>query len=191
MRHLLFWGDANHELGIPCGPLVRTFMDQRSQGIRLYDPDICTSPASKRPQAPTIPTPKARRKIRVPLGALAIVLSIILVSTLLLAGGNFLADSLITRLQAAEQRRIDQGWKEELAIQARYAPWIDAYPGQWYTIKWGQGEMRIRSKGTLRKLSELPKEGNQIGDFYNVEGQAHIFVWTTSGGASAPAWVDP
>ena len=76
-------------------------------------------------------------------------------------------------------------------MRALYAPWIDAHPGQWYTIKWGQHEMRIRSKGTLRNLSELPNEGNQIGDFYNVEGQAHIFVWTTPAGASTPAWVDP
>jgi hypothetical protein len=122
---------------------------------------------------------------------LAIIALIVLGTVVLLASGNFLADNLIKGLRDAEQQRIDEGWKKEFAMRALYAPWIDAHPGQWYTIKWDQREMRIHSKGTLRKLSELPKEGNQIGDFYNIECQAHFFVWMIPDGGSTPSWIDP
>jgi hypothetical protein len=130
-------------------------------------------------------------KLSEPLGALAIIALIVLGAVVLVASGNLLADHLFKRLQKAVQHRIDQRWKEELAIRALYAPWIDAHPGQWYTIKWGDREMRIRSKGTSRKLSELPKQGNQIGDFYNIEGQTHFFVWMVLDRASTLSWVDP
>jgi hypothetical protein len=37
---------------------------------------------------------------------------------------------------------------------------------------------------------DLPKVGNQIGDFWGIAGDPHFWVWTSAGGAIA-TWIDP
>ena len=178
----------------PSGSTELDLLGQRLAGARVY-----RSAGSRYPKAiyyPLLPTAQSSGEPIAPRSGgewwrTLTIIALIVFVVVLLAGGNFLADHLIKGLRDAEQQRIEQMWNKELALRALYAPWVDAHPGQWYTIKWGQREMRIHSKGTLRKLSELPKEGNRAGDFYNIEGQTHFFVWMIPDDASVPTWIDP
>jgi hypothetical protein len=43
--------------------------------------------------------------------------------------------------------------------------------------------MRMQFKGTVPAKESLPKGDNQIGDFWAIAGDPHLWVWTSAGGA--------
>ena len=108
-------------------------------------------------------------------------------SVLLLAGGNFLADNLIKGLRAAEQQRIEAGWKEYFERRALHSPWLNPTVGCHYTWE-GLARYGLPTQLTFRGWSntpaELPLAGNLIGDFRRVKNNDHIWVWGHPFGAA-------
>jgi hypothetical protein len=183
MRPLLFGTCSTQELRIVCEQIARAFGATRSQRAHLCYPGICVSPAQQKTETPPASTRKTRAKLSEPWGALAILALIVLGAVVVMTSGNLLADNLIKRLQIAEQQRIDEGWEI----------WEHHFrPGHLYKLKLPDGRtMQMLFKGTVPTKDALPKDGNRIGDLWNIAGEQSSWVWTAPAGGSVLTWVDP